>query len=91
MDKKPPPDLEMTLEGEFVSPPTPPLTTRIMFWAVVTAAIAGAVCIAALALWVALSVLPIVLGALVVAYVVYRYRLWRAGISVGRQPDLWRP
>jgi hypothetical protein len=91
MDKKPPPELEMTLEGEFVSPPTPPLSTRILFWAVVIAAIAGAVCIAALALWVALSVLPIALGALAVAYVVYRYRLWRAGISVGRQPDLWRP
>ncbi|MFL5289603.1 MAG: hypothetical protein ACJ8AW_53765 [Rhodopila sp.] len=91
MENKPPPELEMTLEGEIVSPPTPPLTTRILFWAVVVVAIAGAVCIAALALWVALSLLPIALGAAAIAYGMYRYRLWRAGISTGRQPDLWRP
>jgi hypothetical protein len=90
MDKKPPPELEMTLEGEFVSPPTPPLTTRILFWAVVIAAVAGTAFVAALALWFALSILPIALGAAAIAYGMYRYRLWRAGISPGRQPDLWR-
>jgi hypothetical protein len=91
MDKKSPPELEMTLEGEFVSPPKPPLSTRILFWAVVVAVIAGALSIAALALTLAVSILPIALGAAAIAYGLYRYRLWRAGPSIGRQQDLWRP
>ncbi len=90
MDKNRPPELEMTLEGEFVSPPTPPVSTRIMFWAIVVAVIAGAVTFAAAALWVALTILPIALGAAAIAYGLFRYRLWRAGVSIDGQQGLRR-
>jgi hypothetical protein len=90
MDKNRPPELEMTLDGEFVSPPAPPVSTRILFWAVVIAVIAGASSLAAIALTLALSILPVALGAAAVAYILYRYKLWRAGVSVGGQQDLRR-
>ena len=81
----------MTLEGEFVSPPTPPVSTRIMFWAIVVAIIAGGFTLAALALWLAMLVLPIALGAGVVGYLMFRYRLWSArqmGMDAGQ---VWTP
>ncbi len=81
----------MTLDGEFVSPPSPPVSTRILVWAVIVAVIAGAASIAALALTLALSILPIALGFAAVAYVVYKYQVWRGRGSIGAQRDLWRP
>ncbi len=91
MDKNRPPELEMTLNGEFVSPPVAPVSTRILFWAIVVAAVAGAASIAALALTIALSILPVALGAAAVAYLLYRYKMWRAGASIGGQQNLWHP
>jgi len=82
-----PQELEMTLDGEFVSPPKPPLLTKLMFWAIVIAVLGAAVVIAALALWLAIIVLPVVIAAALLAYALWRYRLWRAGISVGRAVD----
>ena len=57
-----PPELDMTLDGEFVSPPTPSVSTRIMFWAIIVAVVGGAVVLAALALWLAMLVLPVVVA-----------------------------
>lgn len=91
MNRNSPPELDMTIEGEFVSPPKPPLSTRIMFWAIVVAVIAGGLSLAALALWAALIILPVALGAAVIAWVMFRYRMWRAQRSFGGQRDLWRP
>ena len=48
----------MTIDGEFVAPPTPPVTSRILMWAVVVAVVAGALAFAAFALWLALLILP---------------------------------
>jgi len=84
----------MTLEGEFVTPPPPPqppFSSRIMLWAIVVAVMAGALCIAAFALWLALLVLPVAVGAGVVAWGLFRYRLWRAQKSLGGQRSVWRP
>jgi hypothetical protein len=64
MKQKRPPELEMTLEGDFVSQPKPPVSTRILFWAVVVAVLAGALSLAALALWVAMIILPVAIGAI---------------------------
>jgi hypothetical protein len=91
MERRKPPELEMTLEGEFVSPPTPPLSTKIMFWAIVIAVLAGALTLAALALWVALLVLPIAVGAALIGYIMFRYRMWRAGQLGGGQRGVWAP
>jgi len=86
-----PPELDMTIDGEFVSPPKSPVSTRIMVWAIVIAIIAGGLSLAALALWVALIILPVALGAAVIAWAMFRYRMWRAQRSVGGQRNLWRP
>jgi membrane protein implicated in regulation of membrane protease activity len=91
MKKPVPPELDMTLEGEFVTPPTPPISSRIMVWAIIIALITGGLALAALALWVALIILPVALGAAAVAYAMFRYRMWRAQRSVGSQQSLWRP
>ena len=81
----------MTLEGEFVSPPVAPISSRILMWAFVIAVIAGALSLAAFALWLALLILPVALGAAAIAYAMFRYRIWRARHSVSGQRGVWRP
>jgi hypothetical protein len=81
----------MTLNGEFVSPPTVPISTRILMWAVVVAVIAGALSVAAFALWIALIILPVAFAAGVVAWAMFRYRVWKAQRSMAGQRSVWRP
>ncbi len=80
----------MTINGEFVSPPAAPISSRILMWAIVIALLAGALSLAAFALWIALIILPVAFGAAVVAWVMFRYRVWRAqramGQGIGRRP-----
>jgi hypothetical protein len=91
MNKRRPPELDMTLEGEFVAPPKVPITQRILTWAILVAVITGAVSLGAFALWLALLILPVALGAAAVAYAMYRYSAWKAQTSVGGQRNVWRP
>ena len=81
----------MTVNGEFVSPPAAPLTSRILMWAVVVALIAGALSFAAFALWLALIILPVALGAAAVAWGLFRYRVWRAQRAGVPQRNIFRP
>lgn len=81
----------MTLEGEFAPTHSRPWTDRILFWAIVVAVLAGASVVAALALWVALAILPIAAGAALIAYAVFRYRIWQARKAYSRQQGIWRP
>ena len=71
--------IEMTIDGDFISPPKPPLLTRILIGAVVIAVVAAALSLAAFALWLALAILPIAVGAAIVAWGVWRFQAWRAG------------
>jgi len=76
--------IDMTLEGDFVSPPPlsrPPIGARIMVWAVVVMVLAVTALIVALTFWFVLMILPLVLGAALVAYLALRYQLWRSGRS----------
>ena len=91
MQKHRPDDLDMTIEGEFVSRPKAPLSNRIMMWAIIVSVLASAFAIAALALWLAMIILPVAVAAGLVAYGLYRYRLWRLRQSFRGQGDLWRP
>ena len=91
MNKDRAPELDMTLEGEFISPQPAPLANRLLLWAIIVAVMAGALCIAAFALWLALLILPVAVGAGVVVWGMYRYRLWRMQQSLGGQRDVWRP
>lgn len=84
--------IDMTPDGAFREPPRPKLSTRVLGIAILVAVVAGAIVVAALALYVALALIPVVLGAAAVAYLAYRYRLWRARrASFGGPHDLFRP
>ena len=91
MKRDTPPQLDMTLEGEFVAPPKPSVSARIMVWAIVIAIIAGGLVLAALALWLALIILPVALGAAIIAWAMFRFRVWRAAKSLGGQRNMWDP
>ena len=91
MDQNRPPELEMTIEGEFVSPPPAPMSSRILMWAIVIAVVAGALSLAAFALWLALIILPVAFGAAVVAWAMVRYRIWRAQRASGGRGLAGRP
>lgn len=84
----------MRLDGSFRMPPKParpPLATRIFFWAVLVAVAAGAIAVAAFALWLALIILPVALAAAVIAWLAFRFQLWRArGRYRAGPPDLSR-
>jgi hypothetical protein len=80
--------IEMTLDGEFVSPPPPPrppVGTRIMLWVVGGTVVATAFMIVALAFWLVVMILPLVIGAAAVAYLAHRYQVWRAGNAYMRR------
>lgn len=83
--------IEMTLEGEFVSPPRPPIGARIMIWAIVAMVLSVAVLIVALTFWFVVMILPLVLAAALVAYLAFRYQVWRGGRSftIRRGPGGW--
>jgi hypothetical protein len=91
MNQRRPPELDMTIEGEFVKPTPPPLSARILMWAVIVAVIAGGLALAAFALWLALLILPVAFGAAVIAWAMLRYRVWRAQRSVSGRQQVWRP
>lgn len=91
MNERRPPELDMTINGEFVAPPVAPVSSRILIWAILVAVIAGALSLAAFALWVALLILPVAFGAAVVAWGIFRYRMWRAQRSMAGQRGVFRP
>lgn len=78
MSDRMPPDLDLLPDGSF-RPRRPPVTSRIFAWAVVIAVAAAAMAVAALALWFALILIPVVLVAGLVAWLAFRYQIWRAG------------
>jgi hypothetical protein len=94
------PVLDMTPDGQFRDPRPAPLAEKLFRAAVVVAVIGGMVVVAALALWFALLLVPIVLAAGLLAYGLFRWRLWRAGRpftpgafpwgSLGRQGNPFR-
>jgi hypothetical protein len=90
MSDRVPPELDMRADGSFRLPPRPPILTRIFIWAVVVAVIAGGLAAAAFALWIALILVPVALLAGLIAWLAFRFQLWRAGASVSRQRDVWR-
>jgi hypothetical protein len=90
MSDRAPPDLDMLPDGSFRSPPRPPILTRVFIWAAVIAVIAGGLAAAAFALWLALFLVPVALLAGVIAWLAFRFQLWRARGSVSSQRDVWR-
>jgi hypothetical protein len=83
----------MLADGSFrvpPPPPRPPILTRIFIWAAVIAVITGALAVAAFALWIALILIPVAVAAAVIAWLAFRFQLWRARSSISGQRDVWR-
>ncbi|HTW29650.1 MAG TPA: hypothetical protein VME92_21175 [Acetobacteraceae bacterium] len=85
-----PPQIDMTPDGQFVHRP-PPLLSRVALGALVVAALAGLLAGAALALWIAMALIPIAVLAGVVAWVAFRIQRWRGGRAGSGPRDLYRP
>jgi len=71
----------MTPDGSFVDRPqpgVPPVSAQIMGYAILVAVVAGAGAIALLALWLALTLIPVLIGAALIAFLVFRVQLWWA-------------
>jgi hypothetical protein len=83
MNERTPRIIDMTPDGDFVTPhqPTRPAgawAVKLGLSAAIIAAVAGAVAVAALLLWVASIMIPVALLAGLVAYGAFRFQMWRA-------------
>ncbi len=88
MSDRLPPELDMLPDGS-LRPRQPPLAARVFRWAVIIALLAGALAIAAVALWFALVLIPVAIAAGVIAWLAFRYQVWKAGRSAGAR-NVWR-
>jgi hypothetical protein len=73
-----PPLIEMTPDGAFRDPPRAPLSGVIARAAILIAVLTGGVALLILALWFALALIPIAIGAALVAWAALRFQMWRA-------------
>lgn len=75
-----PPTLDMTPEGGFrqLPPRGPSLSFKVLLTSVLIAIVAGAIAIAAFALWVVSLMLPVVVIAGAVAWGMLRLRRWQS-------------
>jgi hypothetical protein len=85
MSDRRPPELDLLPDGSFRQR-RPPVAARIFAWAMVIAATAAALALAAFALWFALILIPVVVLAALIAWLAFRYQVWRAGASSRRDP-----
>jgi fatty acid desaturase len=76
MSDRRPPEIELLPDGSYRSR-RPPIAARIFAWAVVIAIAAGALAVAAFALWFALILIPVVVAAALIGWLAFRYQLWR--------------
>ncbi len=77
-----PPVIDMAPDGSFRTKPSglrAPLSFKLLLGATIIAVLAGAVTVAALALWLAALLLPVVIIAVGVAWATLQYRRWRRG------------
>ena len=72
-----PPELELLPDGSY-RPRRPPVAARIFAWAMVIAMVAAALALAAFALWFALFLIPVVVVAGLIAWLAFRFQVWRA-------------
>ena len=82
--------LDMTPDGQFRGPPPTPWATKVLRVAIAVAVIAAGFAVAAFALWFALMLIPVVIGAALIAYGAFRWRVWKARRGAGGQGGVWR-
>ena len=89
MMQRPPPTLDLLPDGR-VRPTGPSVSVRVLVGAAVLAAVAGGLSIAAVAISIAATLLPIALLAGAVAWATLRWRRWRAGVRPPNVPPTFR-
>jgi hypothetical protein len=78
--------IDMTPDGEFISPPRSSFGNQVLRVALVVAALATAGALAGLAFWLAMTLIPIAIAAGLIGYAIIRYRMWQATRSGGFPP-----
>jgi Flp pilus assembly protein TadB len=86
----PQPTLDMTPDGQFRGPAAAPASVKVLRYAIVAAVLAGSLALAALVLWAALLLIPVAIGAAVIAYAAFRWRVWQMRNSRRGQRDVTR-
>jgi len=71
------PIIDMTPEGEFVTPPKPSLLTTLLRFAVLGGVLVLAVALVWVAVWAALFLLPLLLLGAVIGYFLLKPRFFR--------------
>jgi hypothetical protein len=82
--------IDMTPDGQFRAPPPTPWATKLLRWAIVIAIGAAALSLAGFVLWFALMLIPIAIGAALIAYGAFRWRMWKAK-QARTGTNLYRP
>ncbi len=77
------PQLDMTPDGQFVELPPETASEKLFRYGVAVAVLAGMAAMAALALWLALALIPVAIVGGLIAYGAFRWRMWRLGRSAG--------
>ena len=67
----------MNVDGSFAEPPPSPIAGRILRAALVVAGLCATLGLAALMAWFALILIPVALAAGVIAWLTYRWQVWR--------------
>ncbi len=81
----------MRLNGEYVAAPGPVWPLKLGVAAILAAVVLGGVALAALALWVALLLIPVAIVAGLVGWAALRFQLWRAqGRGAGQDGRAFR-
>ena len=88
-DSNGPPELDMTPDGQFRVPPRTPLATRIAGIALVIAILSGVMAVLLLALWFALVLIPVAIGAALIGWAALRFQLWRTRRSAASRRDIY--
>ena len=70
-------EIRMTADGLFIDPPPTPVASTIFRYALLVAIASAALGFAALAIWFTLMLIPVALAAGVVAWLAWRWRMWK--------------
>ncbi len=79
-----PPQIDVLPDGSYREVPVrgPSLLTQVGRYALVVAVLAGVIALASLAFWLAISLIPIAIGAGLVAWAAFRFRIWQMSRGV---------
>jgi hypothetical protein len=89
-----PPQIDVLPDGSYREVPVrgASLVTQVGRFALIVAVLAGLIALASLAFWLAISLIPIAIGAGLVAWAAFRFRVWQMsrGSSFRGPPDILR-